>query len=185
MNILLFATIALLILFAGKSCFGIYVLLRRISESQDVIYALATLTPVHFHANVASLITDEDIMDRDRTHRDNPSMRRWVLIEPGLDKGAIRCSLLHSSVYRVAFISPNEERLSPLVSVYGLKLWVMSLWTEPELVRLYVQHALAYGCETLTPTRLSNGLFSDRMNALRKRYRDDEFVYLSLCCQSV
>ena len=54
MNTLLLALIPVLTWLVGKSCFGIYVLLRRISESQDVIYALAELTPVHFHANVAS-----------------------------------------------------------------------------------------------------------------------------------
>ena len=77
--------------------------------------------------------------ERDLTH---PSMRRWVLIEPGMYKDTICPDLLHSSVFRAAFISPSEERLTPLVSAYSLKLWVMCLWTEPELVALYVHYAV-------------------------------------------
>ncbi|KAI0731438.1 hypothetical protein C8Q76DRAFT_793502 [Earliella scabrosa] len=138
----------------GKSCFGIYVLLRRLSEDKegDIIYApVEQVYSIRFHAGVVSAITDAECGDR-QWHSD-PTLRRWLLIEPG-SHPKIREGLLHESLYRVVFLSPKESRMGPLIREYGFNMWIMSLWTETELVALYDNGLLAqemYQLEEVQP----------------------------------
>ena len=128
--------ISVLTCLVGKSCFGIYVLLRCLAKGQDVIYALDQRDPIHFHADVVAVIHDAACNDQ---YREHPGMRKWLLIEPGINENPVRLGLLHDSLYRVAFISPNnDKRMKRLITVWNFSMWVMPVWAEREPVQLYV-----------------------------------------------
>ena len=158
----IFPTIMLLKWFIGKSLFGIYVLLRRIAEDEDVMYAFIMQDLViQFHAGAARVIVD---MDKcwDLTDGLIPAMRPWMLIEPGVFKpgSTIPHYLLHQSLFRVAFLSPEPARMKSL-GPHLFHVWVMRLWTEDEIGALYVRRAFCHGCDVLIPVRWTHKLLSN------------------------
>lgn len=139
------STIILLIWFVGKSFFGIYVLLRRLAEDKDVMYALGAQDDVvRFQSGTAYIIAEPREECKDHTGSPNDANRPWMLIEPGTSQSdhKLNIFLLHHSLYRVAFFAPGTSSTKSLLGHYLFHKWDMSLWTEDELVQLYVRRAL-------------------------------------------
>ncbi|KAI0716420.1 hypothetical protein C8Q76DRAFT_406596 [Earliella scabrosa] len=129
----------------GKSFFGIYVLLRRLAEDKDVMYALGAQDDVvRFQSGTAYIIAEPREECKDHTGSPNDANRPWMLIEPGTSQSdhKLNIFLLHHSLYRVAFFAPGTSSTKSLLGHYLFHKWDMSLWTEDELVQLWSNRLL-------------------------------------------
>ncbi|KAI0762355.1 hypothetical protein C8Q74DRAFT_1371410 [Fomes fomentarius] len=109
----------------GKSIliFGVYTLLRRLAAGQPVIYYYWHPNVIYFSSGSAVKLVLSDL-----ENYPTPDTA-WPLIEPRSDQNLIDTSLVDSLLFTVAFISPHEPRLKPLVTKSQLTRWIMPLWT--------------------------------------------------------
>ena len=118
--------------FAGKSYFGIYVLIRCLSEKRTVLYT---------NSYGRSLLFDEDGI-HEKDVKDVHEVRdfvgidgMWSLVDPSDKEIPPRVS--SALPFYFVFASPQFELFKELIK-RGACQWVMTVWSETELLDMYV-----------------------------------------------